>query len=221
MHRKFIEEWMKGKTPEDFEILEHAGGRLLWPVKLHRLTANKTWREEDAYLQTLDGLDRVEALKMARAFFEERGLKHDDPANAEAWQEVLTHAYVALALREPKPNAAGIHGQRHTLDHLLSSKESGIQRSEVHSLHARMLLFETFEEARLEELPAEEVVAMAMAIAEVKNPSPLVATAGPALDTYVVSSAVLLTSYLLQERSSPSPGSSTQGRSGQKKHKQS
>lgn len=219
--REFVEDWMRGKTAADFDCLEHAGGRLLWPIKLHRLRADKTWREEDAFLQTLDGLDRLEALRAAKQIFEERQMRHDDPANAEAWQEIMTYSYVALALREPKPNAAGIHPQRHALEHLLSARESGIARGEVHSLYSRLLLFETFEEPRLEELHPEEVVKLALAIAEVRNPSPLVATAGPALDTYVVSSAVLLRSYLLGEQSSPSPASSTPAASSQKNSRRS
>mgnify|MGYP001591989626 FL=1 len=214
----FVEEWLAGKRPEDFDVIEHLGGRLLWPVKIQRLRSGlenkQSWTEESAYLQALDCSDLIEAVREATRIFDERGFSKDDPRHQALWAEIEMHAHVARALREAAdpsghPYGAGmVHPQKCALEILLSHKASGITRAEVARLYEQLQLFSRFEDARLEQVNKEQAIQVALAIASVRNCSPLVPIAGSAQDTCIVYICDLLSSYLLPKSSSPSPESS-------------
>jgi hypothetical protein len=216
MNTAFVEDWLKGKTAEDFAIIEHLGGRLLWPTKLQRLRADKKFHEEPACLQVLDPLDLLEATQNAMSIFSERGLDPKDERVQPLWAEIEVFAQVAIALREAKPGPDGNHAPKHSLGILLSVKETGIPRLQILNLHAQLHVFAKFEDPRLETLDTRTVIATAMAIAEVGNCSPLVAIAGSELDGYVIESARILRGSLLHESSASSQTSSTTERSRRK-----
>lgn len=215
----FAREWLKGKKARDFDVLEHLGGRLLWPVMLQRRRAGPDrkpiWTEEPAYLQTLDPMDQLKAVEIATRLFDERGLKIADPRHAAAWAEVEMASHVALGLREAvdatgKPYPPGVvHPQKADLQTLLEQKQSGISGREIARLYELMQTFGGFEGAKLEKVDKELAIKIALAIAEVGNLSPLVAIAGQGQDSCVVYSMQILSSYLRPKSFDPLPESLT------------
>lgn len=212
-----VEDWLKGKTREDFAIIEHCGGRILWPVKLHRLRTTGKFDEEPAYLQVLDPIETMEAKREALRVFAEQGFVKDDERTTDIWTELEMISQVAIALREPKPSADGIHYAKFSLDTLLQFKDTGISSREIASLHQQLTMFAKLEDPRLETIDRATVIKVAIAIAEVGNLSPLVAIAGSELDTCVIGMAAILTECLTHEFSLPSLASSNKERSPKKK----
>lgn len=212
----FVDEWLKGKSREDFNIIEHLGGRILWPVKIQRFKADKKFHEEPAYLHVLDTVDLLQATLDAEAEFVRRGFDPKEERHAGLLAEVEAFAQVAIALREHKPHADGNHAPKHQLGILMSTQATGISKLQVLSLHGQLRVFEKFEDPRLESLSTDQVIAANMAMAEVGNVSPLVAIAGSEQDAFAISTAVILRKYLLHEHSSPSSTNSTTGRSRKK-----
>ncbi len=208
-----LADWLKGKTYKDFEIIEHLGGRLLWPTSLFRLKADKQFHEEKVYLQVLDPIDIMEATVKAQQIFDARGLNAQDERHKPIWGEIEAYAQVSIAMRSSKAHADGNYPPLHNLEILLSAQLTGISRSQVLGLHGQLRVFEKFEDPRLEKLTTEQVVAANLAIAEVGNCSPLVPIVGSELDEFAISTACLLKRYLLHEQSSPSPTNSKTGRS--------
>ena len=210
--QRHVTDWIKGKRPEDFDVIESSDGAILWPTKLHRF-GKGGWKEEPVVLQTLDGKMLIEAKAKALAHFEASGFKAEDGRVQDVWNELEIYSHVALAMREPKARESGVYPQKHTMEQLLDRKASGVSRAEVFNLHQQLQIFARWEDPRLEDIDTETAIAIATAIAEVRSPSPLAAIAGPAQDTCVVFIATTLCSYLRGERSAPSPASSTPDRS--------
>lgn len=224
----FAREWLKGKTAQDFEVLEHLG-RVHWPVKLQRRRKGPDGKviwaaEEPALLRVLDTRDRMKAIDDATKLFDARGLKISDPRHQAIWTEIEKHAHVALALREAvdaqtgKPYADGVEPhQKATLEYLLVHAKSGITAVEVTRLYELLQTFEGFEDPKLEKVDPALCIKIALAVAEVGNLSPLAATGGQGPDSCVVYWARILSDFLRGERSSPSPESSTPERSPKRK----
>ena len=206
-----VEEWLKGKGREDFEIIENCG-RILWPIKINRLRPNGSFDQEAAFLRVLDVSEVMEAKRVARRVFEEQGFVRGDDT-LDIWAELEAFSHVAIALREPKPSSDGEHYAKYSLETLLECKQTGISRREVMNLYRQLGAVAKLEDPCLEKLDVETVVRAAIAIADKGNLDPLVAIAGSEMDTCVIGMASLLTGYLMQEPSSPSPASSTKERS--------
>jgi hypothetical protein len=209
----FVEEWLKGKTREDFALIEHCNGRLLWPVKINRLRKNGKFEEESAYLQVLDPVDVMDATQEAMRIFDERGFDKDDERVAAIWTELEMFARISVALRSVEKDSDGIYPNMHSLDMLLDVKTTGISRSEVENLNRRLDIVTKLQDPRLDDVDRATVIRVANAIAETGNLSPLVAIAGSELDTCVVGMASILIECLRHEFSSPSLENSKQGRS--------
>ena len=209
----FVEEWIKGKTREDFTLTEHCKGRLLWPVKINRLRKTGKFDEEPAFLQVLDPLDVMEATREAMRVFKEQGFDKDDERAAAIWTELEMFARMSIALRSTQKDADGIYPNMHSLDMLIDVKETGISRSEVESLSKRLDIVTKLQDPRLEDIDRATVVRVAVGIAETGNISPLVAIAGSEMDTCVVGMASILTECLQHQLSAQSPPNSSEGRS--------
>jgi hypothetical protein len=199
-----VMDWLKGKTPEDFAIIEHCG-RLLWPIKLQRLKSDKKVSEEPAYLQVLDPLDLMDAKQAAARLFDARKFDKDDERYKDMWAMLEMYAQVAIALRDNEANVDGTHYQKHSVDILLDSKATSISYAEVRRLHSMLDIFSKFEDPRLDQMTVEEVMELVYAIAKARNLSPLVGIAGSAVDTFVMSMADLLMRFHLLALSSQPP----------------
>lgn len=214
----FAEEWLRGKTAQDFEVLEHQG-RIHWPIKISRRRRGPDGKpvfvEEPALLRVLDTRERLRAIDAATKYFDEQGLKISDPRHQAIWAEVERHAHVSLALREakqgdgkPYPENVDPHPKA-TLSDLMEHAKSGITAAEVSRIYDLLQTFEGFEGAKLEKVDKELAIRIALAISEVGNLTPLVAIAGPAQDSCVVYLMQILSEFLRAGPSSPSPESST------------
>jgi hypothetical protein len=210
-----VEEWLKGKSREDFAIIEHCG-RLFWPIKINKLRANGKFEQEPALLCVLDVAELMEAKRDARRVFEEQGFTRSDET-LDIWSELEVFAQVAIALREPKPSADGIPSAKYSLETLLECAKTGIPRREVMNLYRQLDAVAKLEDPCLDKLDVETIVRAAIAIADKGNLGPLVAIAGSEVDTCVIGMASLLTGYLTHEHLSPSPEKSTKVRSPSKK----
>lgn len=212
-----LHSWLEGKTAADFKIIEHRGGRLLWPVKLNRLRANGKFEQEDAYLQVLDPLEKLDALHESKQEFarlcKERDLDPRDEDCRGFWETLEAFGQLSYALREAKPSEPGVHARKHRLWALLQFKETGISERELANLLQQLDIFAKFEDPRIADLDVETVVKGAMAIADTGNLSPLVDIVGSEVDTFVIAMAKLLTSCLTHELSSQLPANSTKARS--------
>lgn len=214
MSERFIQEWLKGKTAEDFDVIEHQG-RVLWPYKLSRLTADaakgKSEREEtDVFLRTLDTYDIGRAGLAAQKLFAALGfnVEKDRSAHEEIWDELIVYARFCYAVR------AADGSQMFTPDNLIPSGDGGsnaarIPRHAIFDVQRQLYLLGGFEDSRLEEMSVDEVIGAARAIARVRNLSPLVALGGALQDTFVIILAQQLVMYLDHKSSLLSQDSST------------
>lgn len=213
----FLDEWLKGKTREDFDLIEHCNGRLLWPVKIHKLRKNGKYEEEAAFLQVLDMIDGMDATQEAMRIFEERGFDKEDARVGDIWTELEMFARVSVALRSTIKDSDGIYPNMFSLDTLLDSKETGITPAAVALLHKQLDIVSKLQDPRLEDIDRATAVQAAMAIAETGNLSPLVYIAGSAQDTCVVVMSSILSECLRHEFSVHSLENSNKVRSPSKK----
>jgi hypothetical protein len=209
MDRKFVDEWMKGKTAADFNTIEF-GGRLLWPDKIRKLKPGGDFEEIEVCLRVPRWDEELTAVAQASALLKERGLEREEHEAIYETAEQL--AKVALAIREPKSP----HGQWQPFEHLIGSKEMGVETRELFGVWQRVELYGRLQDARLAEIDEPTAVAIAHAVAEVRNLSPLVAIAGEGVDSCVISMATSLVRCLTDKSYSPLPATSTQGRSRKK-----
>jgi hypothetical protein len=206
MDAKFVSEWIKGKTAADFDLIEY-GGRMLWPDKLHRLKPGGKFEEIPICVQVPRFDEELVAMAQAEAMLTEKGLDRKDHESTFETLEQL--AKVAVAIREPKPP----HAQFQTLDVLISSKDTGIETRELFAVWQRIELYQKLHDARLSDIDEPTAIALAHAINEVRNISPLVAIVGLDVDSCVVSMAATLVRCLTDRSYSPSLASSTPARS--------
>lgn len=208
--KAFIDEWIRGKTADDFELAEHKNGRILWPSKLMRLQKDRTWKEVPIYVQVPEPSDDYEALADAKRIAREQNIdRKEDP---DDWNSLLELCKVARAIREPKPGADGVHAQLQTVDVYLNpsvGSGTGISTKELFRIAEQVNFFAKLEDPRLQEVDERTAIAMALTINEVRSLSPLVGIAGSGLDSFVLSICVTLSRYLLNEHSQPSAGTST------------
>jgi hypothetical protein len=213
----FVEEWLKGKTRQDFELIEHDDGRILWPVKINRLRKGGQFEEEKAYLQVLDAGDLVDAKRAALNAFEEAGFKYDDPRTADIWLQFEMISRISIALRDKTPDSTGVHPQRHSFDTLLRYKETGISLAEIESLNRRLDVVTQLQDPRLGEMDTATVVFAAGKVAEIGNLSPLAAIVGSEVDIFVIKVCALLIACLTPEQLSQLVENSIKGVSQSKK----
>lgn len=209
MNRKFVDEWMKGKTAADFDTIEF-GGRMLWPDKLHRLKKGGEFEEIPICVRVPRYDEELTAIAQAEGMLKEKGLDRKDHEGVFETLEQLCK--VAFAIREPKAP----HAQWQPVENLISSKELGVETRELFGLWQRVELYGRLQDSRIEEVDEPTAVAIAHAVAEVRNLSPLVAIAGEGVDSCVISMAVSLVRCLTDRSYSPLPATSTQGRSRKK-----
>lgn len=215
----FALEWLKGKTARDFDVMEHVG-RVYWPVQLQRRRRGPDkkpiWKEEPALLRVLDPMDKIRGVEIATRYFDAQGFKIDDARHQAIWSEIEKVAMISIALREavdaqtgkPYPEDAEPHPKA-AFEDMLNSGLSGITASEVSRLWEVHRVFDSFESARLEKVDKDLAIRVALAINDTRSLSPLVVFDGPALDSYVMYTAEILSSCLRGEPSPPLPAKST------------
>lgn len=213
MDAAFVTEWVAGKTPADFDIMEF-GGRVLWPDKIRRLKKSAgsapTFEEFPVLLQVPRFDEELMAAADAERILADRGIVRGKSDRYEQFLEQLeVFAKVARAIREPKPP----HAQWRSVDVLIATKETGIEVRELFGVWQRLEVYAKMQDARIAEIDEPLAVQMAYAITEARNLSPLVAIAGAEVDSFVISMASTLVRCLTDRSYSPSLATSTRARS--------
>lgn len=206
MNRELVREWLKGKKPADFDLAE-AGGRLYWPDKLCRLKKDGTYVDVPVRVIVLRELEELQALKEARQQFAELDLDPKEYPAQFARMEAICRAARAIHEDKPKKGAGDeiYYPRFHTVQVLLSEKETGIATNQLVAIDERMRLYARIENPlREDDVTEEEAMALAYAIVEVRNLSPLAAFAGGSVDTCVISMASALVRSLQSNLRSPS-----------------
>lgn len=199
-------EWLKGKTAADLDLIEF-GGRIYFPEVVYRL--RKGGKFEEVPVAVIVPRLPEKALARAKAVELAPKLKIDREKDADHFETLDTFAILSQAIRTREPP----HGQFQPLEWLLSTKEDeGFDERSLWALWERVKAYGEILDPRITEPNEEEVIAAAVAIDRVRNISPLVAIAGPALDSFVVSIAANLCRCLRQPLSSPSSEISTPAR---------
>lgn len=207
---KPVQEWLKGKAAEDITLLEH-GGRVYFPDVIHRLK-RKAKDGRGAEFEPVNvvvcvpraperALARRDAIKLAKKW------DIDREKDADIFDTLDKFALVSHAVRTEEPP----HGQAFPLEWMVSSREGeGFDERSLWAVWDRLKFYEEICDPRITEpMSEEDVLAAAFAIERVRNLSPLVAIAGPALDNCVISMASLLCRYRLASFSAPSGTSDT------------
>lgn len=202
MDPKTVSEWLKGKTPEDFDLIEF-GGRVLWPDKLKRLKGDKTYEEVPVCIRVPRFQEELEAYATAQRIAAEHNI--DVKRDEDMFKQLHVIARAALAIREPKAP----HGQFQPAEVLMSSKDTGIAMTEIALVASKIEIFSRLEDTRLTTIDEETAIKAAFAIVEVRNLSPLAVIAGSALDDCVISMASALVRCLVDRSWQPSRASST------------
>ena len=196
-------EWLKGKTLADLDAIEFHG-RLLFPDVVKRAKSDGTFEEVPVLVRVPRHPETLEARVEAAALFKKRGLDRDK--DSDLFDEYETLAILARCMRDPKPP----HDQHAPIDWLLSGDpDKGYDLPSLFEVWEHMKLYQALMDPRITEPTQEDVVAAVLAIDRVRNLTPFAAIAGPALDSFVISMAVLLASYLRHSSSSRSTETST------------
>jgi hypothetical protein len=210
---KPVQEWLKGKKPEDIDLLEF-GGRVFFPETIHRLKRaakdGKGAQFEPVAVAVCvprapeKAFARRDAIKLAEKW------KLDRDKDADLFDLIDKFALLAQAIRTPEEP----HGQAFPLEWLVSAKEGeGFDERSLWALNERLQAYEDIIDPRVTEpMTEEEVMQAAIAINRVRNITPLVAMSGPALDSCVIGMAstlckyrALLLSHSSGENSTPAP----------------
>lgn len=195
--RNPVDEWLAGKRPEDLDLVE-VGGRRLYPDTLKRRSLDdpsvlevvpvliRAPSSEDKVLARLD------ALEWARNMAQGHGLAVDLPASltiaqAEAllgqsyFDELDTKCLVARCTFSPSPP----HDQ-YLLPQILDKRHD---HASVLDLWDRITFWYDFGDVRARDLDDDAMIDILSAIDKVRNTTPLLAIAGSARDSLVVSMA--------------------------------
>lgn len=196
-------EWLKGKTAADLELVEHAG-RVYFPDAIQRLRPGGKFAEVKVAVCVPRAPEKAMARRDAIALFSK--WKLDREKDADYFDTLDKFAILSHALREPEAP----YGQFHPLEWLVSDKPGeGFDERSLWAAWDRLKVYQELLDPTLTQPDEEEVLAAAAGIDRVRNLSPLVAIAGPALDSFVVSMASLLCRYRTLVLSQPSPANST------------
>ncbi len=195
-------EWLKGKTAADLDLIEY-GGRVFFPEVIHRLKKGGKFEEVPIAVCIPRAPERAIARRDAIALATKWKLDRDK--DADQFDTLDTMAQLAHAIRTPEEP----HGQAYPLEWLLSTKEEeGFEERSLWAVWERVKAYTEIIDPRITEPSTEEVIAAVVAIDHVRNLTPLAAIAGPALDSFVVSMASMLCTYLRQQPSAPSTATS-------------
>lgn len=200
-------DWLKGKTLEDLEIIEF-GGRNFFQDKI--LKAKKGGFEEFPVMVCVPrepeiAKARVEAVELFRK------RKLDRKEDEDLFAELDMLCQLARAIRTLTPP----HGQYMPVEHLIgrtdpkTGESEGFDIPSLHDLWERVQTYRKLIDPRIYDPSIEEVFAACDAIAKVRNLSPLVAIAGPDVDSFVITIASTLSIYRTQLRSWQSNESET------------
>lgn len=180
--------WLHGKTAADLDIVEH-GGRLYFPDAIQRLKPGGKFEEVTVAVCVPRAPEKALARRDAIALFTKWKLDRDK--DADYFDTLDKFAVLAHAIRDP-----ATHGQFQPLEWLVSGKENeGFEERSLWAVWERLKIYQEFTDPTITEPDEEEVLAAAAGIDRVRNLSPLVAIAGPALDSCVISMASLLCRY--------------------------
>lgn len=192
-----VHEWLQGKTIEDLDVVENSN-RLLFADTIKRKGPKGQLIEEQVRVRVPRMDDqvkaRIEAVDMARKF------KIDRDKDADLFEEFETIAMLSRCIREKDDP----HGQAYTFDQLYT----GYDANSLYDIWNRIQHYNKMTDPRLSDPDIQDVVVAAMGIAKKKNLSPLIGIAGSDLDSFVISMASLLATYLTQPPIASSPETS-------------
>ena len=208
-------DWLAGKRPEDLDILELEDGRRLYPDALKR---RKKGSDELEVVPVRirppssrdKALARLDALSWARDLAAE--VRRDVPpdftiSQAEAIfgreyvDELDTKCIVARCTHDwDEPH------DQYMLPRML---DEHYDHGSIYDLWDRICFWFERSDVRVDKLDREAMITVLAAIDRVRNVSPLVAIAGGARDSFIVSMASQLHNFLTDKSSSPSTASST------------
>ncbi|WP_437759483.1 hypothetical protein [Sorangium sp. So ce1389] len=196
-------EWLQGKTLADLNAVE-LGGRLLFPDTIKRCKRDGSFEEVPVMVRVPRQPELLEARVQAAELF--RAKKLDRDRDQDVFEQFETLCILSKALRDAKPP----HDQHAPVEWLISGEPGkGYDLPSLMEVWEHIRVYQELIDPRITEPTTEDVVAAVMAIDRVRNLSPLAGIAGSALDSFVISMAVLLASYLRSKPSSPSSETST------------
>ena len=207
-----LEEWLAGKRPEELDVIELQGRPLYLDAIKRRDPKTRELKEVPVRVRVPNTLDkatsRLDALKWAQKIAREKDMP--PPLDLGAAERMFGSAYfdemdsMALLARctldvEPP------HAQFMLVELLVPNYERG----SLLELWARLNLYLSWETLQVEDITEERFLKAVAAIDTVRNLSPLVGIVGAQQDSFIISMAVRLQSYLTPKPSSPSTESST------------
>lgn len=197
-----VAKWLAGKTPADFDAIEVAG-RAMYPELIRRRNPRTGKIEAVRVLmkvpdQTEQMLARLEALDWCRgvAKLDSRPTKQEAEAlwGADYFDQLDTIFLLARCLYDHEPLQDGNHPRYMTAENLAKMHPT----SSLVDVYERLSHYQAVEDPRIIELDETQFVNTVLAIARVKNLSPLVVIDGRAHGIFVATMAERLAPYLTQ-----------------------
>lgn len=186
--------WLNGKTLEDLDVIEF-GGRLLFPDKILKVRRGGKFDEIEVAVRIPREPEIATARVEAVRLFKARGLDRKD--DADLFEQLDVFCKLALAIRTRKPP----HPQFLPVEELIgrtnpeTGETTGFDATSLFDLWQRIETYRTMCDPRITEPTVEDVLIAADGIARTRTISPLVAIAGPELDSFIVSMGSLLSNY--------------------------
>ena len=200
-----IQRWLDGKTPADFDAIE-VEGRTYYPETIRRRNPQgEGLQEVKVLMHTPNNIElmraRVDALDLCARLTGRKTRPTRDEAiavfGAQYFDDIDTICLLSYCLHDADPLNAGKDKPaaypRYMLPEYLDRYHP---RAALHDVYARLSFYQAIEDPRVHELDEDEFVQTIHAIAKARNLSPLVVIDGRAHDSYIVSMAVRLSSYL-------------------------
>jgi hypothetical protein len=197
--------WLSGKDPAELDILE-LNGRALYPESIKR--RNKKHRDViesvAVRLRVPSTIDKANARIDALAWAQKIAKLPHRPTVPEAeatlggayFNELDDKCLLARCIFEHEPP--------HDPYLLAEFLDEVHEHASLLELWDRLSFWQSWEDVRVGELDEQKFLTIVAAIDRVRNLGPLVAIAGSARDSCVISMAVRLQSFLTPKSSSPS-----------------
>jgi len=208
-------EWLGGKSPEELDVVEFEH-RSLYPDTIKRRNPKDPSEilEKPIRLRVPNSRDRalarLDALQWAAELMKQQGHKPPEALtipNAEAcfgrvyFDELDTKCLLARCILE--------HDAPHMQYLLPELLDKNHEHASLMELWDRLNFYVSLEQVQVQELTEERFLAIVAAIDRRRNLSPFVAIGGSARDSFIISMASRLQSFLTRSCCSPSTETST------------
>lgn len=194
-----LRDWLKGKTAADLDMIEICG-RMHFPDKVYRLAKDGSFTEVPVLVRVPRLTERAQARREAVELFAKWKLDRDK--DDDYFATLNRFAILAHAIRDaadPKEKDEP-RGQFQPLEWLMSREPGkGFDDASLWNIWERVKIYEEMLEPSITEPTTEDVIAAVLGIDAVRNLSPLAAIAGSGVESFVISMAVHLASYLRQK----------------------